>query len=123
MTPIVGRIAVPANGISATLLVLQLNMFQNQTRAREDLPLATGPTFKFAGQEGSSSSEGGESPLAPVVRRRRASMSMALYQSRGVVKDITDLQTSSPLQVTFTEHNVSLSENSTTTAILAKKEA
>ncbi|KAG9002386.1 hypothetical protein FRB93_011503 [Tulasnella sp. JGI-2019a] len=79
MTPIVGRIAVQVNGISATLLVLQLDLFQKKARHLESPPLTTGPTFKFADPEATSSSESGERQMAPVTRRRRASMPIAVY--------------------------------------------
>ncbi|KAG9001941.1 hypothetical protein FRB94_000674 [Tulasnella sp. JGI-2019a] len=78
MILIVDRIAASVNGISATLLVLQLDMFQKQTGDR-DPPLTTGATINFAVQEGSSFSG---ASLGPVPRRRRASMSMAVYRPR-----------------------------------------
>ncbi|KAG9001525.1 hypothetical protein FRB94_004676 [Tulasnella sp. JGI-2019a] len=101
LVPTLGRFTVPLNGISATLLVLQLNMFQQKAQDHGAPPLTTGATFKFAGQEGSSLSESGERPRPPVARRRRASMSMAVYQSRG---SVTDTQASGPLLVMFSQH-------------------
>ncbi|KAG9000723.1 hypothetical protein FRB94_005190 [Tulasnella sp. JGI-2019a] len=104
IVPALGRFVVPMNGISATLLVFQLNAFQQKARDQEARPLTTGATFKFAGQEGSSSSEGGEQPRPTVARRRRVSTSMAVYQSRGSVADV---EASGPLLVKFSQHKSS----------------
>ncbi|KAG9036954.1 hypothetical protein FRB95_007517 [Tulasnella sp. JGI-2019a] len=84
MIPIVGRISASINGIPATLLALQLDMFQKQT-GEHDPPLMTGATINFAGQERSSFS--GEL-LAPVTRRRRASTSMAVYRPHESITDV-----------------------------------
>ncbi|KAG8981528.1 hypothetical protein FRB94_008952 [Tulasnella sp. JGI-2019a] len=124
MTPIVGRIAAPVNGISATLLVLQLNIFQRQGQDHGTLPLATGPTFQFAAQERSSLSSGGELALAPVPRRRRASASAVVHQSRNSIKDVADIQTPGRLRIAFSQHNVDelpFSDDSTATTLLADK--
>ncbi|KAG8990522.1 hypothetical protein FRB94_005187 [Tulasnella sp. JGI-2019a] len=105
LVPTTGMITVPLNGISATLLVLQLNTFQKSTGDSEGPSLTTGASFKFVGQEGSSSSKSGERPQAqpPVVRRRRASTSMDVYQLR---ESATEMQASSHLRVTFAERTL-----------------
>ncbi|KAG9006439.1 hypothetical protein FRB94_000677 [Tulasnella sp. JGI-2019a] len=97
MTPIVGRISVEFTGISATLLVLQLEIYQKRTRER-DGPLTTGPTFAFAHQEMASSMEGGERSQAPGTRQR-ISTSMATHQPRDFI-DIENTQISPPRHVT-----------------------
>ncbi|KAG9008403.1 hypothetical protein FRB94_013325 [Tulasnella sp. JGI-2019a] len=93
MTPIVGRIDIQVNGISATLLVFQLDLFQKQTRDRE---LTTGPTFKFADKEAASSSEDEGWPRAPATRRRRASMSMVPYSPHESLDGIRCLAVTAP---------------------------
>ncbi|KAG9000283.1 hypothetical protein FRB94_005598 [Tulasnella sp. JGI-2019a] len=76
---VVNEISAVVTGISATLLVLQLNLFQERTLKRDaDGPSqTTGATFQFAGLGRSSATLGGRSPAqSSVVTRRRASMSM-----------------------------------------------
>ncbi|KAG9007639.1 hypothetical protein FRB94_014157 [Tulasnella sp. JGI-2019a] len=79
MISVVNQISAIVNGISATLLVLQLNLFQEHTLKRdaEGPPLSTGATFKFAGL-GAPSMASREWPptQSSAVSRRRASMSM-----------------------------------------------
>ncbi|KAG9007638.1 hypothetical protein FRB94_014156 [Tulasnella sp. JGI-2019a] len=79
MISVANKIAMIINGISVTLLVLQLNLFQERTLKREidGPPLTTGATFKFA-RVGMPPVTPGEwsSTQSSVVTRRRASMSM-----------------------------------------------
>ncbi|KAG8990521.1 hypothetical protein FRB94_005188 [Tulasnella sp. JGI-2019a] len=122
LLPTTGRITVPLNGISATLLVLQLNMFQKRTRDSEAPPLTTGASFKFAGQKSSSSSESGGWPQTSIVRRGRASTSMAVYQP---YVSATDTQASGRLRVTFAERalgDLPLPDDSTTTTVSVGKD-
>ncbi|KAG9000718.1 hypothetical protein FRB94_005185 [Tulasnella sp. JGI-2019a] len=122
LVPTTGRITIPLNGISATLLVLQLNAFHERTGDSEGPPLSTGATFKFVGQEGSSSSESRERPRTPLVRRHQPSTSMAIYQPH---ESITDVQASSRLHVTFAERKLgdfSLPDRGTATTVFAGKD-
>ncbi|KAG9001943.1 hypothetical protein FRB93_011915 [Tulasnella sp. JGI-2019a] len=82
MIIVLGCISPVLNGISATLLVLQLNMYQGQTKRDEDsnLPLTTGASFRFAAQQGASSSSDPEWAQSPVIRRRRASTATCQYR-------------------------------------------
>ncbi|KAG8981529.1 hypothetical protein FRB94_008953 [Tulasnella sp. JGI-2019a] len=118
--PLVGRISASFYGISATLLVWQLSIFQKQTQDHDAPPLTTGATMQFVRQARSSSSSGGELHLAPVPRRRRASTSAAVHPHYST----KDTQTSGYLRVAFTPHNVDglpLSDNSTSTILPTKK--
>ncbi|KAG8990523.1 hypothetical protein FRB94_005186 [Tulasnella sp. JGI-2019a] len=122
LVPIPGRTTQLLNGISATLLVLLLDRFQQQTRDSEAPPLTTGATFKFAGQESLPSLESGECPKTSIVRRRRASTSIAAYRPRD---STTDMQAPGYLHVTFTERKVDdlpLSDDSTETTVFAEKD-
>ncbi|KAG8990527.1 hypothetical protein FRB94_010707 [Tulasnella sp. JGI-2019a] len=82
-----GGITLTINAISITLLFLQLNMFQKQTRDHEASPLTTGATFDFVHPEASSSSACGEWSRPSVTRQRRASVPMTVCQARGPATD------------------------------------
>ncbi|KAG9036957.1 hypothetical protein FRB95_007520 [Tulasnella sp. JGI-2019a] len=118
LVPTVGRIAVPINGISATLLFLQLDMFQQQKRDSDTPTLSTGATVKFAGQEGSS-----DGPFAPVARRQRRASTSILYQRHESFNDTGEMHLSSPIHVASTQHSARLSpsDHSATTTILPNK--
>ncbi|KAG9006435.1 hypothetical protein FRB94_000673 [Tulasnella sp. JGI-2019a] len=118
LVPTVGRIAVPINGISATLLFLQLDMFQQQKRDSDTPTLSTGVTVKFAGQEGSS-----DGPFAPVARRQRRASTSILYQRHESFNDTGEMHLSSPIHVASTQHSARLSpsDHSATTTILPNK--
>ncbi|KAG9028296.1 hypothetical protein FRB95_006629 [Tulasnella sp. JGI-2019a] len=114
-----GGITLTMNGISTTLLFLQLNMFQKQTRDHEAPPLTTGATFKFVHPQASSSSECGEWPRPLIARRRRVSISMSVCQPR---ESDTDTQASGHFRITFIQHkfdDLPLHDNGAVTTIFA----
>ncbi|KAG9001946.1 hypothetical protein FRB93_011918 [Tulasnella sp. JGI-2019a] len=97
MLTILGTINPPLNGICATVLVLQLKLYQNRAKRVEDSSPMTGATIQFANLQGTSSSMSAEWTQSPVVQRRRASI--ATCQHRECCKDAADA--SSQLLVTF----------------------
>ncbi|KAG9006429.1 hypothetical protein FRB94_000667 [Tulasnella sp. JGI-2019a] len=99
MMVVAGRINPSLNGISATLLVLELNMYQDRTQREEDsnLPTITGASIHFAIPQGSFSSISEEWAQSPVMRRRRAPT--AAPQHYECCKAVADA--SSQLLVTF----------------------
>ncbi|KAG9033641.1 hypothetical protein FRB95_014529 [Tulasnella sp. JGI-2019a] len=102
MISVVAQVSTIVNGISATLLVLQLNLFQLK-RSTDDPPLTTGATFKFADLGASSVISGERSPTRlSVMTRHRASMSMVEGQDSNPGEDG---QGSIPLRVTFMQHD------------------
>ncbi|KAG9033096.1 hypothetical protein FRB95_000600 [Tulasnella sp. JGI-2019a] len=91
------EISASVNGILATLLVLQLNLYQERTLKRdaEGAPLMTGATFKFAGLGTPSVKPGEWSPTQSlVITRRRASMSIVEGQHSNSGEDIAHQQAS-----------------------------
>ncbi|KAG9006683.1 hypothetical protein FRB93_008415 [Tulasnella sp. JGI-2019a] len=105
---VVNQIPAIVNGISTTLLVLQLNLFQERTLKRDaDGPsLATGATFQFAGLKRSLTTSGGWSPAqSPVVTRRRASMSVVEGRQSDSPNDTVHEQESIPVRVTFRQRD------------------
>ncbi|KAG9023220.1 hypothetical protein FRB95_013404 [Tulasnella sp. JGI-2019a] len=90
MVVVVRRINPSMNGISATLLVLELNMYQDRTQREEDsnLPTITGASIHFAIPQGSFSSISEGWTQSPVVRRRRASI--AARQHHEYCKAVAD---------------------------------
>ncbi|KAG9036961.1 hypothetical protein FRB95_007524 [Tulasnella sp. JGI-2019a] len=99
MIMVIGCISPSLNGISATLLILELNMYQDRTKRDEDsnLPAVTGASIHFAAPQGVSSSIGAQWTESPVMRRRRASI--ATCQHRECCKDVADA--SGQLAITF----------------------
>ncbi|KAG9007643.1 hypothetical protein FRB94_014161 [Tulasnella sp. JGI-2019a] len=105
---VVNQIPAIVNGISTTLLVLQLNLFQERTLKRDaDGPsLATGATFQFAGLKRSLTTSGGWSPAqSPVVTRCRASMSVVEGRQSDSPNDTVHEQESIPVRVTFRQRD------------------
>ncbi|KAG9001945.1 hypothetical protein FRB93_011917 [Tulasnella sp. JGI-2019a] len=90
MMTIIGSIGPTLSGICATLLVLQLNMYQDRAKRVEDSKRSpmTGASIQFANPQGTSSSTSAEWTHSPVMRRRRASI--ATCQHRECEKDIMD---------------------------------
>ncbi|KAG9036960.1 hypothetical protein FRB95_007523 [Tulasnella sp. JGI-2019a] len=99
MITLVGCINPSMNGISATLLVLELNMYQDRTKHDEDsnLPTMTGASIHFAAPQGVSSSIDAQWTELPVIWRRQATV--ATCQHRECCKDVADA--SGQLVVTF----------------------
>ncbi|KAG8994484.1 hypothetical protein FRB94_009880 [Tulasnella sp. JGI-2019a] len=91
MTLLVNKISAAVNVMSATLLVLQLNLYQERTRKRDvdGPPLTTGTTFRFAGLGTPSVTSREQSPTQPsIVTRHRAPMSMVEGQHSGPSMDV-----------------------------------
>ncbi|KAG9023221.1 hypothetical protein FRB95_013405 [Tulasnella sp. JGI-2019a] len=88
MLTILGTINPPLNGICATLLVLQLKLYQTRAKRVEDSSPITGATIQFANLQGTSSSMSAEWTQSPVVQRRRASIATCQY--RECCKDAAD---------------------------------
>ncbi|KAG9024988.1 hypothetical protein FRB95_010820 [Tulasnella sp. JGI-2019a] len=103
MIMVLGCVAGSLNGICATLLVLQLDLFQEESRrlGANKEPLTTGPAIEFAPQQGTSSSVEGDWPPLYTTQRRPASK--AAYQPHGsIVKDVEYQPESAPLRVALT---------------------
>ncbi|KAG9028294.1 hypothetical protein FRB95_006627 [Tulasnella sp. JGI-2019a] len=115
-----GGITLTLNGISVTLLFLQLDMFQRQRRNHE-CPLTTGATIEFARHESLSSLDCGEWSRPLVTRQRRASMPMSICQLR---ESATDAQASSHFRITFIQHkfdDLPFHDNSAATTVVTDK--
>ncbi|KAG8990526.1 hypothetical protein FRB94_005182 [Tulasnella sp. JGI-2019a] len=115
-----GGITLTLNGISVTLLFLQLDMFQRQRRNHE-CPLTTGATIEFARHESLSSLDCGEWSRPLVTRQRRASMPMSICQLR---ESATDTQASSHFRITFIQHkfdDLPFHDNSAATTVVTDK--
>ncbi|KAG9033643.1 hypothetical protein FRB95_014531 [Tulasnella sp. JGI-2019a] len=98
---VANEVCAVGSSISATLLVLQLNLFQLK-RDVDGPPLTTGATFKFADLGPSSMISEESLARSSVVVRRRASMSMVEGQDSNPSKDEKG---SIPLRMTFTQHD------------------
>ncbi|KAG9024991.1 hypothetical protein FRB95_010823 [Tulasnella sp. JGI-2019a] len=89
MIRVLGCIARSLNGICATLLVLQLDLFQEESwrLGANKEPLTTRPAIVFAPRQRTSSSVEGDWPSLHITKRRPAST--AAYQHHdSIVKDV-----------------------------------
>ncbi|KAG8878387.1 hypothetical protein FRB97_002550 [Tulasnella sp. 331] len=137
MLTVMSNITSTIAGISATLLVLQLNMFQDEVKGRKvnGPPLTTGATIHFARQQLTRSDNDLEAEWAfpPLIQRRRRASIAAYYllpHYHDSDKDASCLPTSGPPRAPSNNRShlsssalayKSSSQGTETTAILVEK--